>query len=419
MSEPRIQESLTAFPQVGEAAAEPQARGLVGDDGSAADTMTPPPLAPVVAMEVVDFLPPEPVASRVPGPGLPEALLWSFGVFGAHVVVGIVLLSVIVTAELIKLLVNGATLDDLQRELARVDLISGSSLLMFVGGEQLLVLLATLIAVGLRFSGRVLPTLNLSAPRALHVLLIAGLMLPLSILSGELYRVVHYAWVQLTELAPLLSLFDAANSVEAMRELSQSASLPLLVLVIAVGPAIGEELVFRGVIGRGLVARWGILPGVLITSFLFAAVHLHPAHVLAVVPLGIAMHLIYLATRSFWAPMLLHFLNNAWATVATKLSTEGEIDPAVVDQAASPVLLLASITAVVVLAGLLYRTRTRYLQPDGREWDPGYFTVEAPADGQAYRLDFGGLTGRSLLTAASAWVAFGAAFLAEVVSFAR
>jgi hypothetical protein len=202
-----------------------------------------------------------------------------------------------------------------------------------------------------------------------------------------------------------------------VQQLAQTASLPVLLLIIAVMPAIAEELVFRGVIGRGLVARWGIVPGVLITSCLFAAVHFHPAHALAVVPLGIAMHLVYLATRSFWAPVLLHFLNNAWATAATKMAAADAANAA--DPQASPVLLLASVTAVVVLAALLYRTRTRYVRDDGQEWDPGYFTVEAPPATEALRRDFGAITGRNLLTAGSAWAAFGAAFVAEVAALAR
>jgi membrane protease YdiL (CAAX protease family) len=369
-------------------------------------------------MEIVDFEPDE-VSPKLPGPGLPEALGWTFGVFGAHAAATLVLVAVIA----LLLLVSGTQL----RDLVQLDSLADSYLLLLVGGDQLLVLLMTLAAVSFRFWGRVHRTLNLTPPRPLHVVCVAGLMLPLSTLCSEFYRVIHHGWQMLTELLPPLRLFDAANAVETVQQLAQSASLPVMLLVIAVAPAIAEELVFRGVIGRGLVARWGIVPGVLITSCLFAAVHFHPAHALAVVPLGIAMHLVYLATRSFWAPMLLHFLNNAWATVATKMATS-EISPAVdiagagaasVDPQASLALLLSSLTAVIVLAALLYRTRTRYLRDDGQEWNPGYFTVEAPPESEALRRDCGSITSRNLLTAGSAWAAFGAAFAAEVAALAR
>jgi membrane protease YdiL (CAAX protease family) len=384
-------------------------------DLEAGPSESPGFIASSARLEVVDFEP-LPQEFKPPGPGLPEAFVWSCGVFGAHAAATVLMLVVLGAILLVSILASGGAITDLTQHLAEL---SPSYLLLLAGGDQMLVLLATLAAVMYRFRGRVHQTLNLSAPRPLHLLIVVGLMLPLSIVCSENYRLVHQQWVNLTDLCPPLRMFDAANSVEAMQMLTQAGSLPLLLLVIAVAPAIGEELVFRGVIGRGLIARWGIVPGVLITSCLFAAVHFHPAHALAVVPLGIAMHLVYLGTRSFWAPVLLHFLNNAWATVASKMAQSDVAAASAADQTVSAVLLLASMTAVVVLAALLYRTRTRYVQADGQEWDPGYFTVEAPPDGQVLQRDFGSITGRNLLTAGSAWAAFGAAFVAEVVALAR
>ena len=89
-------------------------------------------------------------------------------------------------------------------------------------------------------------------------------------------------------------------------------------------------------------------------------------------------------------------MNNAWATVASKLSQTEMAAAATAEQSASPVLLLAATTAIVVLAALLFRTRTRYVQADGQEWDPGYFTVEAPPHSQVLHRDFGSITGRNL-----------------------
>jgi hypothetical protein len=144
--------------------------------------------------------------------------------------------------------------------------------------------------------------------------------------------------------------------------------------------------------------------------------HMHPVHALAVIPLGIALHLIYLATRSFWMPVLLHFLNNAWATAAAKYAGS---EVAAVEAAVSPALLLSSVIAVIVLGALLYTTRVRYLTIDGDEWDPGYPTVEIPDPACAVRVECAPTSGRNLLTAGSAWGAFGLAFIAEVAALAR
>ncbi|HUQ72585.1 MAG TPA: CPBP family intramembrane glutamic endopeptidase [Planctomycetaceae bacterium] len=348
---------------------------------------------------------------RKPGPGLPEALGWTFGVLFAHIAatvgVGIVIALLIVFSG-----GNAA-------QLATVNAESAPYITLLLGGDQMLVLLATVIAVSLRFSRRAARTLNLTAPHALHIAAVVGLVLPLSAMSGELYRVAGIGWKQFVDGLPMLQWIDQTNTVEYLQEISGALSLPMLLLIVAVGPAFAEELVFRGVIGRGLVARWGLVGGVLMTSLLFAAVHMHPVHVVAVVPLGIAMHLIYLATRSFWAPVLLHFLNNAWASVASQMASTDSVDAAAMEAALSPTLLLASLTAVIVLGGLLYRTRTRYLQADGSEWSPGYVTVEQPPTELLTTRDNGLCSRRTLVTAGSAWAAFAVAFVAELVAFAR
>ena len=249
-------------------------------------------------LEIVDFEP-LPQEFKPPGPGLPEAVLWSCGVFGAHAAATLLMAAVLAAILVVSILANGGAINDLAQDLTRqASELSPAHLLLLAGGDQMLVLLATIVAVALRFRGRMSQTLNLTPMRPLHVLIVLGLMLPLSIVCSENYRLLHQQWTYLTELCPPLRMFDAANSVEAMQMLTQAASLPVLLLVIAVAPAIAEELVFRGVIGRGLVARWGIVPGVLVTSCLFAAVHFHPAHALAVVPLGIAMHLVYTSARA-------------------------------------------------------------------------------------------------------------------------
>jgi len=38
----------------------------------------------------------------------------------------------------------------------------------------------------------------------------------------------------------------------------------------------------------------------LITSVLFGIMHVNPAQAIGVMPLGLAMHFVYLTTRSFW-----------------------------------------------------------------------------------------------------------------------
>lgn len=349
---------------------------------------------------------------QLPGPGLAESLGWTLGVFLAHLGATIVLLVIVVGCMVFSGELKQGSAPDLNAAPA-------AYMLLLIGGDQAIVLLVSLLAASFRFSRRLTQVLNLSAPHPLHIAIVTGMVLPLSSLSSEVYRLAHLCWSSLTEFFPLLASLDEMNTVEMLQEISGIAPLPVMLLIVAVGPALGEELIFRGVIGRGLVARWGVPVGVLITSCLFAAVHMHPVHVVAVIPLGIAMHLIYLATRSFWAPVLLHFLNNSWATVASRLSVGESFEELATEATVGPGLLVASAVAVIVLGMLLYHTRTRYLLADGSEWDPGYVTTEHPPAHLEIAIDRGIWTGRSLATAAAAWITFAVAFVAEIAAYAR
>ncbi|GIT28142.1 MAG: hypothetical protein Ct9H300mP1_01880 [Planctomycetaceae bacterium] len=144
------------------------------------------------------------------------------------------------------------------------------------------------------------------------------IVVPVSVACGQLFVAANRLWRGLLETLPGLPDVPAIQEVNVLATMAEGLSLPGMVFVLAVLPAVGEELVFRGVIGRGLVARGGIVHGIFLTSLLFAMAHINPAHAMSVFPLGVLLHVVHLATRSILAPILLHFLINGWAAVLTK-----------------------------------------------------------------------------------------------------
>ncbi|MCA9070941.1 MAG: CPBP family intramembrane metalloprotease, partial [Planctomycetaceae bacterium] len=158
-----------------------------------------------------------------------------------------------------------------------------------------------------------------------------------------------------------------------------------LLLILAVAPALGEELIFRGVIGRGLVARFGIFGGILATSVMFSAVHGNPVQGIGVFFVGVMCHVAYLSTRTLAAPILLHFLNNTLPVMALKsLALQNPDGPMkAADEMAtsvSPWIAIAAMLCVAVLGCLLWLTRVQFRDLDGLvidEFPPG---VEAPAE---------------------------------------
>lgn len=96
-------------------------------------------------------------------------------------------------------------------------------------------------------------------------------------------------------------------------------------LIIAVLPAIGEELVFRGMLQQHLekIVRPSVL-SVWITAFLFGAVHMQAERFLALSVLGAALGYTFYWSRNLWIPILGHFFING-LQVAGQYITNGKL----------------------------------------------------------------------------------------------
>jgi membrane protease YdiL (CAAX protease family) len=153
------------------------------------------------------------------------------------------------------------------------------------------------------------------------------------------------------------------------------------VLVIGLGPGIGEELWCRAFLGRGLVGRYGPIVGVLLTSFFFGLIHIDPAQGTMAVLMGLWLHYVYLTSRSLWLPMLLHFLNNSFAVLAPRIESLQQLDEA--PGAISNWIFVGSALLLAAVGWALYQSRAR-LVPDAEEglipfrWQPAYPGVEYP-----------------------------------------
>lgn len=90
--------------------------------------------------------------------------------------------------------------------------------------------------------------------------------------------------------------------------------LPLILLMVAVTPAICEEIVFRGVILAGF-RRLGMWPAVLATAFLFALAHASIYRLLPVLFLGAVLGYAVWKSGSIAAGMIGHAINNGLMAV--------------------------------------------------------------------------------------------------------
>jgi len=152
---------------------------------------------------------------------------------------------------------------------------------------------------------------------------------------------------KMMEMTQLLTHFD--STVEFI----------LGLVVIAVLPGIGEELVFRGLIQNELwrgsknihVAIW-------LSAFLFSAIHLQFFGFLPRLFLGALFGYLYYWSGNLLIPMAAHFFHNGFTLSMIYLYNQGAIGVNIDSEESAPLFLVA-VCGVVTFA-LLYFFRKQY-----------------------------------------------------------
>nr|WP_319271667.1 CPBP family intramembrane glutamic endopeptidase [uncultured Draconibacterium sp.] len=110
---------------------------------------------------------------------------------------------------------------------------------------------------------------------------------------------------------------NAAVITDAFLNVKTIGGLAFNVFMVALLPAVGEELLFRGVIQKifSKMTRshhWGIW----ISAILFSALHMQFFGFVPRVLLGALFGYLLVWSGSMWLPIIAHFLNNAIAVIA-------------------------------------------------------------------------------------------------------
>lgn len=92
--------------------------------------------------------------------------------------------------------------------------------------------------------------------------------------------------------------------------------LLLVVFVIALIPAIAEEILFRGLVLRALGTSMTPLRAVVATGIIFGGYHLYPSQFVPLAAIGIYLGFLAWRGDSLWVSAAAHFYNNAIAVVA-------------------------------------------------------------------------------------------------------
>lgn len=100
------------------------------------------------------------------------------------------------------------------------------------------------------------------------------------------------------------------QSFENQMSMMATDNVSMIITVVIFAPIL-EEIVFRGILQKSLVKK-GLKPShaILISSFIFGAVHGYPWQFVGAFLLGTVLGLVYQKTKSLLMPILLHAFNN-------------------------------------------------------------------------------------------------------------
>ncbi len=237
--------------------------------------------------------------------------------------------------------------------------------LLFMQGFQTIVLFGVTAFVGVWFTeDRVNPfkqmLLNkgLSWKQGLIAFFFAVSALPIISLMAE--------WNQGMELPSFLASLE-----EIMRQMEESAkalterflntsSIGMMfvnLFVMALLPAVCEEMMFRGWLQRVLGKSVNYHTAIWVSAFVFSAIHFQFYGFIPRMLIGAALGYLYYYTGSLWAPIIAHFTNNAAAVISAFLAYNGYIS-------ANPDLIgtgdtwYLSVASVAVCAALMVRLQS-------------------------------------------------------------
>ena len=124
------------------------------------------------------------------------------------------------------------------------------------------------------------------------------------------------------------------KQVMVLGDMKSTADFILSIFVLALVPAIFEEMLFRGTLQQIMIAltRNAFL-GILITSIFFSAVHLSYYGFLPRLFLGMMLGYIFYFSKNLWLSIIAHFLNNAYSlAVMFALSRSGKLNMDALDE---------------------------------------------------------------------------------------
>jgi hypothetical protein len=147
----------------------------------------------------------------------------------------------------------------------------------------------------------------------------------------------------------------AAELTEAFLKVETTGGLLFNIFMVAFLPAIGEELLFRGVIQR-IFTNWtrNYHWGIWISALLFSALHMQFYGFIPRLFLGVLFGYLLVWSGSIWLPIIAHFINNGVAVVAIYMIDKKLLSPEIEEiGTTSDSYYMAAVSFVLIIVFML------------------------------------------------------------------
>jgi uncharacterized protein len=210
---------------------------------------------------------------------------------------------------------------------------------------------------------------NISVNSSFMVIALIFFTLPLINFVGEWNNQMQFPeWLSGMEEWMKNAEDRAEEITEAFLKVETTGGLLFNLFMIAFLPAIGEELLFRGVIQR-IFTNWTRSHhwGIWISAILFSALHIQFYGFVPRLLLGVLFGYLLVWSGSIWLPIIAHFFNNAFAVTAMFLIDKNILSPQVEEIGSRPGSYYAVILSFIIVAVLMWM-----IKKDNREKEPDY-----------------------------------------------
>jgi membrane protease YdiL (CAAX protease family) len=235
-----------------------------------------------------------------------------------------------------------------------------------LGGQVLLLLIPTLIIARARHGSLRIPFRMSKVPPKAFVLAMVGLFGLQQVMQG--YLVLQDSIPLPPQIQEFISRFK--ELLESLYALLTQARSPgeflFVVLVVALTPAVCEELLFRGLVQKAFGDALGGLYGALVTGIIFGMYHVNPFSLVPLCGLGMYLGWIVYRSQNITLSILAHFLNNLFAIVVGYVGIDENLAAALSTQTStSPVQI-----GVYVISGVVFLISSYYFAKETRTIQP-------------------------------------------------